>query len=240
MGFTLFVSHYVFTCMPQWLRWRSLMRFTHTAGFLCIWIWYEMHITGTTEYINHLWLGVNAAVWANLTKGATATRKPFPWKHAALLKWPLIGYFQLLHMTLLYSLPCAKMFQSKHELSLLFRAPPDRWLMFTRRGEVSSGRSETNGVKIGESESPRYCSQRPLVMSGSFPESAQHTCSDTCTQILAHCAAAAVNKHTVTFTMAVCLASHNWIFLFFLLHNKVYKKWLRITNSSKMVSFKQL
>lgn len=143
-------------------------------------------------------------------------------------------------MTLLYSLPCAKMFQSKHELSLLFRAPPDRWLMFTHQGEVSSGWSETNGVKIGESESPRYCSQRPLAMSGSFPVSAQHTCSDTCTQILAHCAAVAVNKHTVTFTMAVSLASCDWIFLFFLLHNKVHERWLRITNSSKLVSFKQL
>lgn len=50
----------------------------------------------------------------------------------------LIGYFQLLLMNLLYLLLCAKMFQSKRELSLLFMGPTRRVTgVYSPRGSLS-------------------------------------------------------------------------------------------------------
>lgn len=50
----------------------------------------------------------------------------------------LIGYFQLLLMSPLYSPLRAKMFQSKHELSLLFPSPSRQvTVVYPQRGSLS-------------------------------------------------------------------------------------------------------
>lgn len=133
---------------------------------------------------------MEAAVRANLNEGATECCC------SAEVARPLIGYFQLLLMTLLDLLLCAKMLKSKRELSLLFQALPDSLLVFTLRGEVSPGQSEIRGVKTGEADSPCYCSLRPLMRAGCFPESV--LCTYTCTQVLKHYCIQAAAKNKLT------------------------------------------
>lgn len=157
-----------------------------------------MHITGTVRYNRHL-----RSQMCEQTQIREPSHEPCLPKHAALLKWPvpLIGYFQLLLMTLLYiRRSVLKCFKANMNFPL-FSGPLQTgyWCLLDEGKSLLAGlRWGGGGVKIGEGDSPGYCS--PLMRPGCFPESILRTCihrhSQTHgqTQILEHYKVAAVNN----------------------------------------------
>lgn len=106
---------------------------------------------------------MNAAVKANLNKGAKSWALPPKACCSAEVACLLMGYFQLLLATLLYSPLCVKMFQSKHELSLLCQGLCRQVTgVYSPSGSLSWPVWDRWGIKIGECDSPGYCSPRPL------------------------------------------------------------------------------
>lgn len=156
-------------CAPcQWLCWISWTPFHLTQPQLpsCIFVFdkkrrYEMHITGTLPNNPHPRLDMNAAVRSNLNKGAKSWALLPKACCSAEVACLLIGYFQLVLRR--SRIHCSLLKCFKANMNFLFFSGPLQtgWCLLTE-GKSPLACLRWGGVKIGECDSPGYCSPRPL------------------------------------------------------------------------------
>lgn len=127
------------TCAPlQWLCWISfLITYPQLPSYLFVFDeWYDIRcraqslpVTANECVLCEHDLNKGSKSWAVPSKACCS---------AAEVACLLIGYFQLRLTTIPYSLLCAKMFQSKLELSLLFPGPSRQVTgVYSQRGSLS-------------------------------------------------------------------------------------------------------